>query len=283
MGGACVSSGVHLLLAAFALTAAAVVSFRPILLSAPPRPPDAKRGLALLQHFRDSLPHNGGNALRCTSCHLEDGRRGQAMSWIGVTARFPKYRARRGSIESIAQRVNECVARSLAGRMLNTDGDAMRDIVAYLDSLGREPVPARPDTVRLIGDTVRGQRAFATTCARCHAANGGGALAPAVYGARSYSIGAGLARQNVLATFLRWNMPQDQPGTLDAQTSADIAAFVLRQPRPDHPGKAHDWPNGDPPADVAYVTDGAKTKGLALPPARPLLRRRVAPTPASIQ
>ena len=203
------------------------------------------------------------------------------MSWIGVTARFPKYRARRGRIETIEQRVNECVARSLSGRMLADDGRAMRDIVAYMDSLGRETVPARPDTVRLVGDTVRGAQAYAMTCARCHASNGRGALAPAVYGARSYSVGAGMARQNVLATFLRWNMPQDRPGTLDAQTAADIAAFVLRQPRTDHPGKEHDWPNGDAPSDVAYATDGARAKGLPRPPARVLLRRRVAPVPAT--
>lgn len=203
------------------------------------------------------------------------------MSWIGVTTRFPKYRARRGSVESIEQRVNECVARSLSGRMLANDGAAMRDIVAYMDSLGRTPLPARPDTVRLVGDTVRGAQAYATTCARCHASNGGGALAPAVYGARSYSIGAGMARQNVLATFLRWNMPQDRPGSLDAQTAADIAAFVLRQPRTDHPGKERDWPNGDAPSDVAYATAGARTTGRPLPAARPLLRRRIAPVPAT--
>ena len=205
------------------------------------------------------------------------------MSWIGVTSRYPKFRARRGSVETIQQRVNECVARSLSGRMLADDGAAMRDIVAYLDSLGREALPARPDTVRLVGDTVRGARAYATTCARCHGANGSGTLAPAVYGARSYSIGAGMARQNVLATFLRWNMPQDQPGTLDPQSAADIAAFVLRRPRPDHPGKERDWPNGDPPADVAYATTGARAKGAALPAARPLLRRRVTPVPATVQ
>ena len=273
----------HRSLAFLSVAAAAVVWLSGFAPEAPARAPDAKRGLALLQHFNDSLPRNAGNALRCVSCHLDDGRRGNAMSWIGVAARFPKYRARRGSVESIAQRVNECVARSLAGRMLADDGDAMRDIVAYFDSLGHEAVPARPDTVRLVGDTVRGARAFATTCARCHAANGGGALAPAVNGARSYSIGAGLARQNVLATFLRWNMPQDQPGTLDPQSAADIAAYVLRRPRPDHPGKEHDWPNGDAPRDVAYSTDGAKAKGLTPPPTRPLLRRRVSPTPATLQ
>ena len=232
----------------------------------------------MLQHFNDSLPRNKGNALRCTSCHLDDGKRGTAMAWIGVTQRYPKYRSRRGSIETIEQRVNECVARSLAGRMLPVDGDAMRDIVAYLDSLKSEPTPTRPDTVRLIGDTARGAKAYQVTCARCHAANGSGAIAPAVFGARSYSIGAGMSRQNTLATFLRWNMPYDKAGTLEAQDAADIAAYVLRQPRQDHPGKEHDWPNGDAPADVAYPTDGARAKGMALPPARPLLRRRVAPS-----
>lgn len=242
-----------------------------------PRPPNAVRGLAVLQHFNDSLPRNRGNALRCTSCHLDDGRRGAAMSWIGVTSRYPKYRSRRGSIETIEQRVNECVGRSLAGRMLPVDGDAMRDIVAYFDSLKVEPLPSRPDTVRLIGDTVRGARAYLATCARCHAANGAGAIAPAVFGVRSYSVGAGMSRQNTLATFLRWNMPYDKPGTLAAQDAADIAAYVLRRPRQDHPGKERDWPNGDAPADVAYATDGARAKGVALPQPRPLLRRRVAP------
>ena len=273
----------HLSFATVVAATTALLALGAPVRQSPPRTPDAKRGLALLQHFNDSLPRNAGNALRCTSCHLDDGRRGNAMSWIGVTSRFPKYRARRGSIETIEQRVNECVARSLAGRMLAVDGAAMRDIVAYLDSLRLEALPTRPDTVRLIGDTLRGARAFASSCARCHAASGAGALAPAVYGARSYSIGAGLARQNVLATFLRWNMPFDQPGTLEPQTAADIASYVLRRPRQDHPGKERDWPNGDPPVDVAYATTAAMAKGAAMPQLRPLLRRRVTPSPATVQ
>lgn len=246
-----------------------------------PRPepaPDARRGLALLQHFRDSLPRHSGNGLRCTSCHLDDGKRGKAMPWIGVTARFPKYRARRGSEESIEQRVNECIARSLAGRMLPEDDPAMRDIVAYLETLRALPAQERPDTVRVEGSAARGAAAYQPNCARCHGAAGAGAVAaPAVFGARSYSVGAGLARQKVLATFLQSNMPFDQPGSLDAQVAADIAAWVLRQPRQDHPGKERDWPNGDPPADVAYATDGARRLGVALPPSRPVLRRRVPP------
>ncbi len=245
----------------------------------PVRPPSPVRGLALLQHFNDSLPQHAGNGLRCTSCHLDDGRRGTAMSWIGVTKRYPKHRSRRGAVENIEQRVNDCITRSLAGRALPAEDPAMRDIVAYLDSLRDEPRPALPDSVLLAGDTVRGQRVYGTQCARCHGADGAGDLAPAVYGARSYSVGAGMARQYMLATFLRWNMPYDLAGTLKAQDAADVAAWLLRRPRPDHPGKEGDWPNGDAPADVAYATEAARRRGGVLPPARPLLRRTVLPTP----
>lgn len=242
---------------------------------------DVVRGKALLTAFRDSLPKNSGNALRCTSCHLEDGTRAIAMPWLGTAPRYPRYRARRGSEETLAQRVNECVTRSLAGQALAEGGRDMRDILAYLDSLGHAPRPTGPDTVRLVGDVASGKRVYAATCARCHGLAGAGGLAPAVWGSKSYSIGAGLARQTVLATFVRWNMPYDHKDTLSNQRSADVAAYVLSRPRQDHPGKAHDWPKGDPPDDVAYATDGARASGKPLPRTRPLLPRRVPPTAAT--
>lgn len=245
------------------------------------QPASPTRGKALLQHFRDSLPSNAGNGLRCTSCHLDDGARGTAMSWHGAAPTYPRYRARLGAVESLEHRVNECIARSLAGQMLAEDGRDMRDIVSFLDSLGALPRPARPDTVRLVGRATAGRAAYRTECARCHGPAGRGIAAlnaPAVWGRESYSIGAGMSRQYTLATFLKHNMPFDKPGTLTPQTAADIAAFVLSQPRQDHPGKERDWPNGDAPADVAYRTDGAIAKGRAVPPARPVLSRRVPPT-----
>ena len=138
--------------------------------------------------------------------------------------------------------------------------------------------PAGVDTVTLAGHVDAGERGFAASCARCHGAVGEGTvIAPAVFGADSYSIGAGLARQKMLATFVRHSMPFDQPGTLSAQEAADIAAYVLTQPRQDLPGKEGDWPNGNPPRDAAYATDAARAAGKPLPPARPVLPRRVAP------
>ena len=240
---------------------------------------NATRGLALLSAFGDSLPAHRGNDLRCVSCHLENGTRGRAMSWVGTASRYPRYRSRPGTAESLAQRINECIARSLARRMLNEESREMRDMIAYIASLDAKPRPPAVDTVKLVGNVARGGAGYAATCARCHGADGQGmkAIAPAVWGAGSYSIGAGLARQTMLATFLRHNMPFDGVEALSPQRAADIAAFVLTKARQDHPGKERDWPKGDPPADVAYTTTAARKAGLSTPAPRPLLRRRVSP------
>jgi thiosulfate dehydrogenase len=241
---------------------------------------DPVRGLALLTAFRDSLPEHSGNALRCTSCHLDNGTRPSAIPWLGSAARYPRYRSRPGYEETMARRINECIARSLAGRMLPEAGRDMRDMIAYIESLRDRPRPSPADSVVLAGNVARGETGYAQQCARCHGANGEGRpafAAPAVWGPESYSVGAGMARQYMLATFLRHNMPYDHADTLSAREAADIAAYVLSQPRQDHPGKERDWPKGDPPPDVAYATDAARAAGRPLPPPRTLLPCRVSP------
>jgi thiosulfate dehydrogenase len=241
---------------------------------------DAARGLALLTNFRDSLPANSGNGLRCVSCHLDNGTRGRAMPWTGTAARYPRYRSRPGYEETLERRINECIARSLAGRMVHENSRDMRDMVAYITTLNASPRRDVVDTVKLAGSVPRGRSGYARTCARCHGPEGQGIRAlnaPAVWGAGSYSIGAGMARQYTLATFLKHNMPYDGSDTLSSQGAADIAAYVLTRARQDHPGKERDWPRGDPPADVAYATTAARRAGKPMPPARALLRRRVSP------
>jgi len=240
--------------------------------------PSAERGLALVSFFKDSLPDHSGNDLRCVSCHLDNGTRPSAMPWSGSVARYPRFRARPGYEETMERRVNECIARSLAGRMLPEAGRDMQDIIAYLETMRDVPRPPAADSVTLVGRSADGAQGYGAQCARCHGANGDGTvLAPAVWGPGSYSIGAGMARQFMLATFLRHNMPYDHKSVLSDQEAADIAAYVLVQPRQDHPGKERDWPKGDPPPDAAYATRGATEAGLSLPPPRPLLPRRIPP------
>src|SRR5437764_2775967 len=181
-----------------------------------------RRGLALVVATADSLPRFVGSNLSCTSCHLDEGRRGTAAPLTGVFARYPKYIERTGAVVPIEDRVNYCMTRSLAGTRLPNDSREMQDIVAYMAFMARgvpigahlaiEGMPAMPTDV---GDAARGADVYRTTCARCHAADGGGmAKVPALWGRKSFSIGASMARQERAASFIRHNMPSDKPGSL---------------------------------------------------------------------
>ena len=81
---------------------------------------------------------------------------------------------------------------------------------------------------------------------------------PALWGPKSFSIGASMARVERAASFIRRNMPFDRPGALNDQQAFDIAAYITAMPRPDSPGKEDDWPNGGAPSDVPYDTKGHK-------------------------
>lgn len=231
-----------------------------------------RRGLALVEHTPDSLPAYVGGNLRCTSCHLDRGLRADAAPLAGTYARFPKYMDRSDAVVLIEDRVNYCFTRSLAGRALPPRSREMVDIVSYLAFVSRgvgvgghvrgEGMPKMP---ALTGDTVRGHDVFSANCVRCHGADGAGiAAVPALWGPRSFSIGASMARVERAASFVRNNMPFDTPGSLTDQQAYDVAAFVDSHARPDSPGKELDWPNGGAPADVPYATKG-RTPAVLVP------------------
>ena len=226
------------------------------------------RGRALMRDTRDSLPAHVGNRLRCVSCHFEDGTQADAMPWIGVYARFPQYRSRSGTVNLLEDRINDCFERSMNGRALERDGRDMRDIIAFMAFLSMGvPVGAEvvgqgiPRLAPLAGDTVRGAGIYAARCASCHGARGEGTtVATPLWGSESWNIGAGMARVRTAAAFIRQLMPRDRPGSLSDQEAFDVAAYINSRPRPDFAGKERDWPNGDPPPDVAYPTRGVSRK-----------------------
>ena len=220
-----------------------------------------RRGLALLAHTADSLPGYAESNLRCVSCHLDGGRR-PLISLVGSFVRYPRYVDRSGVVVSIEDRINSCLTRSLGGRVLPVGSRQMRDMVSYLAFLSTGvPVGAHvrgegtPRIVPLRGDMGRGTHLYAERCAQCHGATGGGtAVAPALWGSRSFTIAAGMAREERLASFVRHAMPFDRPGTLSDQDAFDLAAYVMSHPHPDLPGKERDWPAGGAPSDVPYAT-----------------------------
>lgn len=241
-----------------------------------------RRGRALVRHTPDSLPAYAPGRIACTNCHLDDGRAADAPAMAGAYARYPKHLPRSGAVIDAADRVNFCLTRSLAGRPLPHESREMEDILAYLAFLARgvpfgsghllrgaqgmRSIPGA-DTLRdpYPGDSARGALVYAAECAACHGADGAGrdgdptrapeagGRVPALWGPRSYSIGASMARQERAASFIWHNMPLGRPRTLTLAQAYDVAAYVNAHPRPDLPGKADDWPQGDAPKDVPYT------------------------------
>ena len=133
-------------------------------------------------------------------------------------------------------------------------------MVAYLAFLSRGiPAGADPAGTRLAampagsGDSTRGVQVYLANCARCHGVDAKGTLmAPPLWGERSFSIGASMAREERAASFIKHNMPLDRPGTLTDQQAYDVAAYVTSLPRMDLPGKELDYPNGKAPKDTPY-------------------------------
>ena len=251
-----------------------------------------RRGLALLMHTPDSLPAYAPGRITCTNCHLNGGRNVDAAPLTGSHARFPKYMDRTGAVIGLADRVNYCFTRSLAGTRLPLESREMQDILAYLAWLssgvpvgtklpgadGLQPMPA------LAGDASRGAAVFAGKCQACHGPDGqGNPGIPALWGPKSYSVGASMARHSKAASFIWHNMPLGQGRSLTQQEAFDVAAYINGKPRPDSPGKQNDWPMGGAPADVPYGTNGhaAFTPPPLLPRANPAGAVVPRPTPVS--
>jgi thiosulfate dehydrogenase len=231
-----------------------------------------RRGQALVLHTVDSLPRYAPGNINCANCHMDGGRNVAAAPLAGAHARFPKYLDRAGAVIGLADRVNYCFTRSLAGSRLPAESREMQDILAYIAWLSRgvpvgegkrlagaDGLPPMP--AGLVGDAQRGAQVYATKCVACHRPDGEGnrAISPAVpslWGPKSYSVGASLARQSKAASFIWHNMPWGLGKTLTPREAFDVAAYVTSRQRPDSPGKDRDWPTGGAPADVPYATTG---------------------------
>lgn len=208
-----------------------------------------------------------GNALTCTHCHLNGGRTPAAAPWVGIWGVFPEYRARNARVNTLADRINDCFERSLNGKRLPSDAPEMTAILTYMQWLSREvptghSVAGRgfvPITSDKPASAARGSPLYDEHCASCHGNNGAGRdssgsadFVPPLWGPKAFNIGAGMARLNNAAAFIKANMPLGKGGTLDDQSAYDIAAFVIQQARPEFARKALDWPQGGKPPDARY-------------------------------
>jgi ubiquinol-cytochrome c reductase cytochrome c subunit len=165
-------------------------------------------------------------AARCASCHGPEGQgTARGPSLINVGAASADFELRTGRMPFSGAPGTQAVRKPPA-----FDDQTIRDLVAYVASLGAEPtIPVpRPDPAALSA----GQQLFIANCAPCHGATarggavGGGALAPALDQATPVQI----AEAMVIG-------PGEMPvfsGFSDADRDAIVSyvTFIQTQPNP---------------------------------------------------
>lgn len=198
-----------------------------------------------------SKPYSG-NALSCTSCHLDGGRDLNAASFVGVATAYPAYSPREGRVITLEDRVLNCFMRSCNGTRPPLGSEVSVAVTAYITWLSQGQAmamnPAKPLGPRHVpalkvdaakADPAQGRELYAEHCATCHGGKGQGYKKnPPVWGPKSYNAGAGLATLNGLASWLKVSMPLDDPFLSDDE-ARDLAAFLVAQPRPRFDLKEH--------------------------------------------
>lgn len=231
------------------------------------------RGMRLHLETKALFPQNVGNALNCTSCHLNAGTVADGSPFVGVSAFFPSYAPRAGRIIPLEDRINGCFLRSLNGKPLPVDSADMQAMVAYFNWMKGKTKPEDKVAGRGVGkvdmtikpDIENGKKVYSEQCAVCHGKKGEGLIQdgryiyPPLWGDNSFNIGAGMARTYTAAAFVKRNMPigfhEKFPlgqGGLSDQEAVDIAEYFSHQPRPDFPAKVKDWPKDKKPQDARY-------------------------------
>jgi thiosulfate dehydrogenase len=182
-----------------------------------------------------------GNRLACNDCHIGSGTAAYAAPMIDMAGLFPMFNKRAGHVISLQNRIQECFSRSEAGSPAPLDSPEMKALLAYIDYLSKDQVKGKPYRGRglvklppLTADPVHGKAVYGAQCAGCHGADGAGVppILPAVWGPNSFNDGAGMNDPKKMAAFVVHNMPQNHPGTLNAQDAYDVSEFIHTMPRP---------------------------------------------------
>lgn len=216
-----------------------------------------RRGREIFTNTGTAASAHVGNGLSCSNCHLNAGRQPLSAPMWATWVTYPKYRAKNKQINTMEDRVMGCFNYSMnapastSGKAPPHGDDIYRDLETYFYWLAT----GAPTNTKMEGvgfgsvkkpaggyDLVRGAKVFAENCAVCHGPEGQGQkdinghyTFPPLWGVDSYNWGAGMARIDTAAAFIKNNMPLSQPGKLSDQQAWDVAAFLDSHERPKDP------------------------------------------------
>lgn len=203
-------------------------------------------GHDLIAHTRAHMAAYLGVTMDCAACHVAAGTKPRGGSLVGVYGQFPQWNPRAHRVIALQDRLAECFLYSMNGRPPAYNSREMIALVAYIAYLSRgTAVGATPNPAIKLAkfdppeapSAARGAQLYAQRCEMCHGASGAGnAVFPPLWGPRSFNNGAGMHRLWMMASFVRWNMPQNAPGSLTPQQAYDVSAYVLSHARPHFAG-----------------------------------------------
>src|SRR5579883_705619 len=211
--------------------------------------------------------------IACASCHIGAGVEPGNLSLATAITRYPRISPRSGANETIQDRINGCMTRSMNGRALPNDSPEMIAMVAYLGFLAKQDAAmaasqrkahesAAFKTPKRAANLQNGQQVFEKRCAPCHGQDGAGVPAstdlihgyvfPPLWGPNSFNDGAGLHRVLTAAKFIKAKMPLGK-ADLDDDDAFDVAAYINSKPRPEMTGLDRDYPDRTKkPVDTGY-------------------------------
>ena len=128
-----------------------------------------------------------GNALNCTSCHLDNGRHEKAGTFLGTATAYPAWSPRENRVITLEDRVLNCFMRSCNGTRPPLGSEVSVAVTAYITSLSQGQTlrmnskrPIGPGAIKLLAvkpdqaDIQRGAALYTSRCAECHQKDGQG-------------------------------------------------------------------------------------------------------------
>ncbi|WP_111414554.1 c-type cytochrome [Billgrantia lactosivorans] len=198
-----------------------------------------------------------GNSQSCVNCHLDAGRKENSAPLWGAYTKYPMYRGKNGMVNTYQERIKGCFTFSMNAQASAAGGPPPLGDQVYLDleayaywlasgaPTGQTlPGAGYPNVAKteLGYDYERGADVFVENCALCHGEDGqgrheddGSVRFPPLWGPEAYNWGAGMARIDTAASFIKYNMPLGQGQTLTDQEAWDVAAYINSFERPKDP------------------------------------------------